>query len=300
MSKGVKELDVHDGLEAFDEAKTPEPSAPKKRRAPRQPLSALSKTSLVVLLVLAILMGGFGLFIHQTIVIAMSGIMLLFAALIMTGIRWTPILASVMGSLVLLVFTVVSEYPLYHLSHPKDVYGAGVLTWLSFLMFIVMVTLFWCSAMTVITGIAAVVQNYAQRVRRTPGWFKTALGVAIGVLFGAVLLGSLMQPAAVTASANATPTVHLGAGAFAQSSITISKGSKLILVDDGAFHHNISTGSWVNGQPDYSNQAGAPSVTNQDINAAGASLTIGPFTTAGTYHIFCSIHEGMTLTIIVQ
>ena len=30
------------------------------------------------------------------------------------------------------------------------------------------------------------------------------------------------------------------------------------------------------------------------------SLKIGPFTTAGIFHIYCTIHRGMNLTIVVQ
>jgi plastocyanin len=30
------------------------------------------------------------------------------------------------------------------------------------------------------------------------------------------------------------------------------------------------------------------------------SVTVGPFTTPGTYHLYCTIHPGITLTIIVQ
>jgi len=32
----------------------------------------------------------------------------------------------------------------------------------------------------------------------------------------------------------------------------------------------------------------------------GNNAQIGPFTTAGTFHIYCSIHPGMNLTITVK
>ena len=28
--------------------------------------------------------------------------------------------------------------------------------------------------------------------------------------------------------------------------------------------------------------------------------TIGPFNTAGTFHLYCTVHQGMNLTVIVQ
>jgi hypothetical protein len=31
-----------------------------------------------------------------------------------------------------------------------------------------------------------------------------------------------------------------------------------------------------------------------------AGLECGPFTTAGIFHIYCTIHQGMNLTIVVQ
>ena len=94
--------------------------------------------------------------------------------------------------------------------------------------------------------------------------------------------------------------MHLLIGSFSQPSITLSKGAKLTLIDDGAYHHNISDGTWANDQPVFTTQSGQPVVQNQDINAAGATLSIGPFNTAGTYHLLCSLHHGMTLTVIVQ
>src|SRR5581483_8957949 len=103
-----------------------------------------------------------------------------------------------------------------------------------------------------------------------------------------------------TTTSSGVPTVHLSAFNFAQSTVTVPKGSKLTIVDDGTFHHNLSTGTWVNGQPQPENQTGEPAVKNLDFNQAGKSVQIGPFTTAGTYHLYCSIHAGMTLTIVVQ
>jgi len=92
--------------------------------------------------------------------------------------------------------------------------------------------------------------------------------------------------------------VHLGVSSFEQSSVTISKGSKLLLIDDGNFLHILQNGSWVNNSPHSSAEPGAPSV--QHVNVNGNSVEIGPFNTAGTFHIYCTIHPGMNLTIIVQ
>jgi len=94
------------------------------------------------------------------------------------------------------------------------------------------------------------------------------------------------------------PTVHMGPSTFLQSSVTVPKGSKLKLVDDGPYLHILQNGSWVNGAPKTATEPGAPTVNNMQVN--GTSVEIGPFTTAGTFHIYCTVHQNMNLTITVQ
>jgi len=100
-------------------------------------------------------------------------------------------------------------------------------------------------------------------------------------------------------SSGSTPAVHMCGNNFVQSSITISKGQSLTLVDDASAAHSIANGSWVNGSAQPSQEPGAPVVNNLQING-NASQTIGPFNTAGTYHLYCTWHPGMNLTVIVQ
>jgi plastocyanin len=108
-----------------------------------------------------------------------------------------------------------------------------------------------------------------------------------------------------TASAS-TPTtnasngneVHLSASTFAQSSITITKGSKLTLVNDTSAFHNIQNGTWVNSAIKPVKENGAPMI-KAPING-NDTQSIGPFTVAGTYHLCCVVHPGMNLTVIVQ
>jgi plastocyanin len=40
------------------------------------------------------------------------------------------------------------------------------------------------------------------------------------------------------------------------------------------------------------------SLHNVDIK--GGDVEIGPFTTTGVFHIYCTLHTGMNLTIVVQ
>ncbi|HLJ35024.1 MAG TPA: plastocyanin/azurin family copper-binding protein [Ktedonobacteraceae bacterium] len=92
-------------------------------------------------------------------------------------------------------------------------------------------------------------------------------------------------------------TVKLGLTTFEQTSVTISKGSMLTLVDTQAVPHIIQNGSWVNGAAKPSKETGAPTV-NQSFSG-NDTHQIGPFNTAGTFHLYCTIHQGMNLTVIV-
>jgi len=94
--------------------------------------------------------------------------------------------------------------------------------------------------------------------------------------------------------------VHMGNTTFTQPSVTISKGSNVNLIDDVAVLHIISNGSWVKGVGTPTTEPGAPTVSNLQFNTAGQSMNVGPFSTAGTYHIYCSVHQNMNLTVIVQ
>ncbi len=94
--------------------------------------------------------------------------------------------------------------------------------------------------------------------------------------------------------------VHMGETTFLQSSVTISKGSSLTLIDDVPVLHIVGNGSWVNNVMKPAREPGAPVVNNLQFNAAGQSMAVGPFNMAGTYHLYCSVHLNMNLTVIVQ
>lgn len=95
-------------------------------------------------------------------------------------------------------------------------------------------------------------------------------------------------------------TVHMGQTNFDQSSVTISKGGTVTLVSDTSSVHIISNGQWVNGVARPGKESGAPMVNNVQFTSSGESKVIGPFNTAGTFHLYCSVHPGMQLTVIVQ
>lgn len=105
-------------------------------------------------------------------------------------------------------------------------------------------------------------------------------------------------PTSGSGSGSGNTTVHMSDANFVQSTVTISKGSSLTLVDDAAVIHIIQNGSWVNGAAQPTNEPGAPTVQVQF--QGNDSHDVGPFNTAGTFHLYCTIHPGMNLTVTVQ
>ncbi len=114
----------------------------------------------------------------------------------------------------------------------------------------------------------------------------------------------LLAACGTSASGNAsksgtTVTVQTGVTNFLQRSVTLSKGQSLQLVNTASDIHILSLGSWVNGKPEPMTEPGAPPVHDEQL-AANGTLTIGPFNTPGTYHLYCTIHPNMNLTVIVK
>jgi len=80
--------------------------------------------------------------------------------------------------------------------------------------------------------------------------------------------------------------------------VNVAKGSSLQVVPAAPSFHNLINGSWVNGSQVPMKESGAPTVNN--VQVTSSTVSIGPFTTAGTYHILCTVHPNMNLTVIVK
>jgi len=123
-----------------------------------------------------------------------------------------------------------------------------------------------------------------------------------GLILGAFLIGTIAQAPAAGGLATGqagSATVHLTADRFAPDIVALHKGERLIIVDDGPVPHTLTNGSWsADHRPVPGVEPGAPLVNNVALN--NNTVTLGPFTTPGTYHIYCTIHPGMNLTIVVQ
>jgi plastocyanin len=217
---------------------------------------------------------------------------LVIVVLLATRMRWAPIVTSVIGAFDLYLIA-TEPYALASLANPKGSDGG-------FGKFIGIAIVLGCALLVLVCSIGAAIQNYRQGSRKAPRWLPAVMTLVAGMVIGAIFIGSLALPPTTTATAytNGVPTVHMSATSFSQTSVTIAKGSKLLLVDDTSVVHILANGSWQNGTAQKAQEPGAPVINNVQFNSN--SVEVGPFTTAGTYHIYCIVHQGMNLTVIVQ
>ncbi len=93
--------------------------------------------------------------------------------------------------------------------------------------------------------------------------------------------------------------LHIAESNFLTNVVLVPKGESLLLVEDDSVEHIIQNGIWTpSGLPQPQTEPGAPIVHSLDIK--GGSVHIGPFPTAGVFHLYCTIHQGMSLTVVVQ
>jgi plastocyanin len=234
-----------------------------------------------------LLMMMIGVTVVAIAIIAVVSIVI--AVLVFTGVRWTPALGALFGAGVWIGGLSSQQYSLYHLTHPQE--GGP---------FIVSVLIYVLAIIAIVAGSVATMQNYQGGARLAPRWASAFLGVMAGFVVGATVVSLLVLPGNTqTAQASTEPgTVHMGIASFSQPTVTIAKGTLLKLVDDGNFLHIISNGAWDGTTPQSASEPGAPDVKNIQVN--GGSITIGPFNTTGTFSLYCTVHPGMTLKVIVQ
>ena len=138
-------------------------------------------------------------------------------------------------------------------------------------------------------------------------WRLLALTLTAFAL-GSVLLAACIRPGTASTgpstSATSAPscpsgtTVKTGTTSFEQSCIQLKKGGTLTIAPDQSSFHQFDFGQWNNGTQQPESPPNAP--TLKDLQETGSNVQIGPFTTAGTYHIYCTVHTGMNLTVMVQ
>jgi plastocyanin len=267
-----------------------------KTRFIRQPQNPLGQIVLTALLGCALgytlLQLLIGVLVVPIVIIAVC----FFAAagVVATGWRWGPTFgAALKAAFCLAALTVARPYTLDHLLHP-DQFGP----------FVAIARFFASAIIAVVAGVAATRELDRPASMGMPETMRLTVVAIGGTLLGAVLVAGIVStlPAATTAGGGyggGQPTIHLAATSFTQSAVIVSHGDTLRLVDDSGMLHIFQNGSWQQSGSHPMREAGAPAVTNVQIQGQGASVTFGPFATSGTFHIFCTIHPGMSLTVFV-
>lgn len=299
MSQAIKENPekVTRGLE-----EVADPTPRSKGRPARRRYSILEKTAMITssLRILVLVTALLAFFFHHATpspdVPVVAGFSLVIVLLLSTKLRWAPVL-TIPLAIYVLYNTFTEPFLLFDLANPKGPNGGQ-----GFALFIADVLALASTIIVLGCCIGAAVQNYrpqSSQSSRVPRWYSSGMYLVTGLVIGALFIGGMAQPPATggVAFTNGVPTVHMGAGGFDQPSVTITKGSKLLLVDDSSIEHDILNGDWQNGTPVNTQEAGAPVV---NVTLKNNSVTIGPFNTAGTYLIYCTVHQGMNLTIVVQ
>lgn len=262
----------------------------------RSGLSALAKTA-----VLATLGNAFMFFVNLLLVLIVGKtfipplLILGLVTLIASGLACLRFrLAPALAALTVLVGGIsIFSIPIhqYNITHPGE--AATFISDLLLLAFAIV-------AMG--AGLAAAIQNYRRPERVTPHLLRPRLATfaafIIGMIAVSLIATAFPSPSMASTPTNGVPTVHLSPTAFVQTVVLVPKGSMLLIVDDGNYDHVLQNGFWQGTAPHSQAEPGAPTVQNRDIN--GGSLEIGPFPTAGIYHLYCTIHVGMNVTIVVQ
>lgn len=223
------------------------------------------------------------------LILSLAGLVV--AGVVATRWRWACVLALIFGLIVLVMLLTPGQFPFYNLTHP-----IGNLQ--TFAMFAVYTT---AHLLVVIASGTALVQAIRKETPHSPRWLQAAVTGVVCLTIGALLVGGSAQGGSVGAAntASGTEVTHLTADTFAPDIIALHKGDTLTVVDDASVPHILANGSWgTSGQAQPSTEAGAPAIKNVQISSG--SVALGPFTTPGTYHVYCIVHPGMNLTVIVQ
>jgi hypothetical protein len=264
------------------------------KRHPRGPLGRLTLLAFLgyVLLYVVYFLYGLlvvGIFFPPALLFAV--LLLPFAGVLATRWRFAPLPAALV-SLLTVTFLLLQPHDLYVLTHAQP-------------EFIVLVPMMALGLVAGVAGVWATVENYRGEgaERRPPRFLGRSLsglaGLVVGMVLVALLVGATPQSGGVSTGQSGEPAVHMTPSNFVQNVVLVPTGSSLLIVADSSAEHILHYGRWdANGVPHPLVESGAPLLQHEDMR--GGSMEIGPFTTAGVYHLYCTIHQGMNLTIVVE
>jgi hypothetical protein len=267
---------------------------PRLKRPTSGPLVRLTLIAFLGYILLYVVYFVFALFVLGIVfppALLFAGLLLPFAGLLATRWRFGPLPAALV-SLLTVTFLLLQPHNLYVLSHVQP----------EFIVFVPMIAF---GLVAGIAGIWATVVNYRDggEERRTPRFLGHPLsglaGLVVGMVLVALLIAATPQIGATSTGPNGEPTVHMTPTTFAPNVALVPTGSSLLIVADTSAKHILDYGKWdAHGAPHPLAETSAPPL--RDMVMTGGSMELGPFTAPGVYHIYCTIHQGMNLTLVVE
>src|SRR5258707_3655503 len=224
-------------------------------------------------------------------VLVFQALYLLCGIAVATGWRWAMLLPLVVCPLGI-VADFASGFPEYTLTHPSS----------NAVAFGVFVLEYPLLALVIGGSVIKLVQTVRREPFHAPRGLSPALGAVAGLILGAFLIGTIAQAPAAGGSATGqagSATVHLTAARFAPDIVALHKGDRLIIVDDGPVPHTLTNGSCSADHPPLPGVEPGAALGN-DVPLDHQPVPTGPTTQPGTYHLYCTIHPGMNLTVVVQ
>jgi plastocyanin len=206
----------------------------------------------------------------------------------LTGWRWSFIVALVVTALSLA--GLANPFIFFTLTHPSS----------NLVPFVSFATIFAGSALVLGAAIVRIIRLSRGRANQVSRGMVGYTGLVAGALLGFLLLGFIGQgpSGGVVSVTPKNETVTVQGATFAPDIVALHTGDTLTISDADGIHHVLANGTWDAGKATPGLEPGAVTLNNLSVN--GGSLKIGPFTKAGVYHIYCLVHPGMNLTIIVQ
>jgi hypothetical protein len=269
-----------------------------ERSAPSRPLTSLGRMTALALLGIALTYLFLVVYIWWTSdTVVLPALAFVIVAVITAGIvaadlRWAPVLGALVA-LALAAITLAAPLASAALLHPAT----------NPLRFSGLVIVLACALTAIGAGAVATIQIASGGIQHAPHWLGLGLTGLAGMVVGMIVVVGIVtaNPPSSTAptTTNGMPTVHLAGSDFLTNVVLVPKGAQLLLVDDDSVEHIITNGAWpASGPPQAQVEPGAPAVRNLDIK--GGSAPIGPFPSAGVFHLYCTLHRSMNLTVVVQ
>lgn len=272
-------------------------SAPALHRGTRGPLGKLMLVAFIGYAFMYFVVFFYALLVAQTVIppiVIEASLVLLAAGVLATRWRWAPHLGALIA-LLTLYDPIFQPHNIYTFLHPGQ----------SNYEFSLILLVIAFGLVSLVASIGAIIQTYRRQSPKShlPRFSGLLLSGFAGLVLGLIVLSLVVtivpQTNAASTNSSGQTVVHMTAGTFAQNVVLVPKGGHLQIVNDSSEEHILQNGSWdTNGTAHPGAEAGAPTLHHVDIT--NGSVEIGPFTTVGVYHIYCTVHPGMNLTIVVQ